>query len=376
MFRQSLSLVTNNTMGFPESMFVQDPPTDLTCPICFEVLQDPASPCGHSFCKDCLTEYLKDYVKCPFSCDYNNLLVPMTTTMSNSRPSNLIVVRRLNKMLSAPTQVTLKNVIGNLAVTCRQGTSQEDQPPLCAWSGTLTDWTDIHLPKHCEFVLVPCPNADCPHRSNRGDAMERHKLSCYYRLVTCPYASCGSRITKKNLEQHKTVCPFYETTCNACAKRLLRKDVFRHQQQSCPRTVLICPNRQCTRRCTRQKNGGAWPHVRVRDCRLPLGHVGLQGSLYTQRMVSACHGSRIVICHLGIAGNPCWRHCLVCHHRGNSLHWCGWLVHDNQCHSLWQRCCCVRLLESCSSGCGSGDCHGCLLRLTRNPTTLVHTNMS
>ena len=52
-----------------ENVIKKDNTEDLICPICFYILKNPIS-CSnnknsHSFCKECIDEYLKENNKCP-----------------------------------------------------------------------------------------------------------------------------------------------------------------------------------------------------------------------------------------------------------------------------------------------------------------------
>lgn len=54
-------------MGYDPKDFVNDVDDELKCPICCYVLEDAlqAPSCEHSFCKNCITEWLKIQKSCP-----------------------------------------------------------------------------------------------------------------------------------------------------------------------------------------------------------------------------------------------------------------------------------------------------------------------
>ncbi len=78
--------------------WVEDPPDDLKCLICLAVAKDPrqhpgddSSDCGKVFCLECITEYQKNYSKCP-NCHQKLILFKDAKSMFAEHCVNLITI--------------------------------------------------------------------------------------------------------------------------------------------------------------------------------------------------------------------------------------------------------------------------------------------
>lgn len=54
-------------MGYDTEQFIKSPDTELTCPLCYGVLEDPVqgTVCDHLFCRSCLQSWLAQQSRCP-----------------------------------------------------------------------------------------------------------------------------------------------------------------------------------------------------------------------------------------------------------------------------------------------------------------------
>jgi TNF receptor-associated factor 4 len=134
------------TIGGHECMFLEEPPSDVICPICRLVARDPqqVSCCGKIYCKSCLTE----------------LEVQSKWTM---RCANC----REDEPDSFPDRKTAGQ-INSLRVAC---TKRDDG---CTWRGALRE-------------------------------LKRHLSGCEYADITCPFSSFGCRVRplRKDLQDHE-----------------------------------------------------------------------------------------------------------------------------------------------------------------------------
>ena len=58
------SSMNNSDINIPKDyQFVEEPPDELTCPICFDILLNPfeIENCGHVVCKKCLDEITTEH---------------------------------------------------------------------------------------------------------------------------------------------------------------------------------------------------------------------------------------------------------------------------------------------------------------------------
>lgn len=143
-------------MGFDIDRFVNNIDEELRCQVCLGVLQDPlqAIECEHSFCRFCITEWLKNSTTCPV--DRNQL--------------------KVNQLQQIPRIV--RNLIN-------------------------------HLQIHCEFRSKGCEQIVML------EELDTHKLKCNYNPeipIECP-KNCGAFVAKNRLEEHDCIRELRELLC-------------------------------------------------------------------------------------------------------------------------------------------------------------------
>ena len=136
-------------VGGYDLFFLEEPPSDVVCPICRLVARDPyqVSCCGKIYCKSCFGE-LEERSKWQFRC-------------ANCRE---------DEPQTFPDRKT-KGQINSLRVACSK---REDG---CNWRGALREM-EQHL-KTCEFADVDCPfsSIGCGFRPLRKDIEEHEELN-------------------------------------------------------------------------------------------------------------------------------------------------------------------------------------------------------
>lgn len=144
----------SDTAGGYDYFFLDEPPSDLICPICHLVASSPqqVSCCGRVYCDGCLAE-LKQRSKWLFRC----------ANCREDEPS------------SFPDRKT-SGQINALRVAC---TKREDG---CDWRGALRELA-IHL-KHCDYADIHCPfsSLGCPARPLRKDILQHEAENMQYHL--------------------------------------------------------------------------------------------------------------------------------------------------------------------------------------------------
>ena len=135
--------------------------------------------CGHSGCRECLTELVTKTLmpKCPMC-------------RTELRADSICV------------NIALDHITSELAVECLSVG--------CGWKGSYGQAPE-HL-KTCPKLQVVCNNEECQHKSIREE-MPNHIASCSKKKIPC-------------------------SECHVCVKwELLQK----HQAEQCPNAVIQCP---------------------------------------------------------------------------------------------------------------------------------------
>lgn len=217
--------------GFEED-FVDEIADELICFICTKPLRDPhlTKCCGQNFCESCLeqwsTKHQEEQICCPFcrstGGDFEHFLDKRT-----KREINALNVRCSNH---------------------RQG---------CQWIGELGSKQD-HLQNAktgCGYVEIECPNGCYDACEEFGDDEESYKVKqvlrkdlkhhlqaeCRRRRYQCQY--CGIKgIFEDITEWHYYKCSEFPVPCpNRChVMKIKRKEINEHRQL-CPLEIVVCP---------------------------------------------------------------------------------------------------------------------------------------
>lgn len=139
----------NEPVGGYDLFFLEEPPSDLICPICRLVAKDPyqVSCCGKIYCCSCFTE-LEQRSKWMFRC-------------ANCRDDD---------PQTFPDRKT-KGQINSLRVAC---TKRDDG---CTWRGALREM-EGHM-KTCEFADIACPfsSIGCQYKPLRKDVEQHEEMN-------------------------------------------------------------------------------------------------------------------------------------------------------------------------------------------------------
>ena len=156
--------------GYDDNRFETKVDENLHCIICTEVLKDPVQ-CRrneHRFCRNCITEHLKNSPKCPTCND------PLTV-----------------ETLAKP-QRFLANTLSCLKISCDN--SERGCREVVELGSLAT-----HVAS-CGFSPMPCSNDQCKEIISRRDKEIHENKVCDFRLVKCDY--CGQMVLYKNFMQY------------------------------------------------------------------------------------------------------------------------------------------------------------------------------
>ncbi|XP_031551618.1 TNF receptor-associated factor family protein DDB_G0290931-like [Actinia tenebrosa] len=175
-------------MGLKPDQFVKGVDENLFCAICHEVFQDPVS-CkdGHTFCKDCIHEWLKTNEKCPMD-------------------NGFLTKEHLVRVLMA------SGIIDNLEVYCHPRTTQHKPSEGCDWVGKLQHLT-------------------------------QHRKTCPFQEVQCSHVGCNQTMLRRELEHHEEICDFRKVECEICGVAILQHEKDKHTRDDCLQALICCPNR-------------------------------------------------------------------------------------------------------------------------------------
>ncbi|XP_004708359.1 TNF receptor-associated factor 6 [Echinops telfairi] len=182
-----------------------DPPLEskYECPICLMALREAVqTPCGHRFCKACITKSIRDAGhKCPVD---NEILLE-----NQLFPDNFAKREILSLMVKCPN------------------------------AGCLHKMELRHLEDHqahCEFALVDCPQCQRPFQKC---CLTIHLLQeCPRRQVSC--VNCAILIPFEEKEIHDQKCPLANVICEYCDTVLIREQIPNHYDLDCPTAPIPC----------------------------------------------------------------------------------------------------------------------------------------
>ena len=138
---------------------------------------------GHSFCKDCITQWQRVNTHCPVD----------RSTLDRPLVRNLAV----------------EGSIGRKLMKC---SSTVSLPGGCSWTGLAS-------------------------------AVEQHLPSCDMNVVECKFKvrGCIFRAYQREIAQHLLVCPHRTVSCLSCARDIPHSDLSAHDEE-CIGKLVSCPN--------------------------------------------------------------------------------------------------------------------------------------
>jgi hypothetical protein len=186
----------------------------MKCLVCNNILETAfTDTCGHIYCRDCVMPTYSVDKKCPVS--------------------GL-------ELLTDPTPVHyLDSVINRAKMYC------PNKAKVCTWEGIKSSVED-HILTECPKEMILCPYDRCGVQVLR-EVISFHNENCAYRRLCCEY--CKESVAYLDLDKHFEICEYLPTTCtNNCGQMVPKKEVVKHVEAECPKTIIACPfaYRGCT----------------------------------------------------------------------------------------------------------------------------------
>ncbi|TPX68504.1 hypothetical protein SpCBS45565_g03073 [Spizellomyces sp. 'palustris'] len=179
--------------------YVDEINQNLLCPICYCPFITPvSSPCGHTFCQDCITFALAS--------------TPTPSCPIDRTPLSLTQVTPAAKLISS--------LLDELHVFC------PNRKDGCTWIGQRQS-LNSHLSVHCLYAQEDV---------RRGE-LESHMRECSYRAEAC--TRCNRTIRKMDFAVHVSECSAGTASCMHCKRDIRRSDLAGHISD-CPEAIVSC----------------------------------------------------------------------------------------------------------------------------------------
>ncbi|KAH7339563.1 hypothetical protein B0J17DRAFT_655752 [Rhizoctonia solani] len=180
--------------------------TNLVCCICRQPFADPttATPCGHTFCRTCITQAIDVSPQCPID----------RGTLAHS------------DLLPAPQLV--RNMVDELVIQCPNA-------PLGCTHTTQRQLISSHA---CTYTPVQCTLPDCTHSvfKHHANAHQHPQDPCPHKLAKCQ--SCGLLVSAP---EHPDRCPTRENPCPHCSSPVPHNRLAEHAANECAAVPIPCP---------------------------------------------------------------------------------------------------------------------------------------
>lgn len=198
--------------------FTRQVDPQLQCSICYSTMLKPVSlGCGHSGCRECLTELVTKTLmpKCPMC-------------RTELRADSICV------------NIALDHITSELAVECLSVG--------CGWKGSYGQAPE-HF-KKCPKLQVVCNNEECQHKSIREE-MPNHIASCSKKKIPC--SECHVCVKWELQQKHQAEqCPNAVIQCPLdCGSTIPRSSITLHLHQ-CPEKVCLCKVPGCKKMMKRK----------------------------------------------------------------------------------------------------------------------------
>ena len=209
--------LTELTFSKEDIGFQEDPPQDIECPLCLNVIMDDPSQarcCGQQYCGPCIQKSILYDPRCP---------------MCRKDKTEGFEVFKDTK---------LARTLGSLKIYCINNQDGEDDS--CDWEGELRHLRE-HLHSFCPYKELSCPlcNKNGLLRCDLKKHMEKY---CPERPHVCRY--CGERGTYVFIvKNHYNTCLLYPVQCPLKCdkkKKLRRNEIQTHLEKNCPLKPIEC----------------------------------------------------------------------------------------------------------------------------------------
>ena len=240
--------------------FVQEPPEDIECGICFKVmLEDPHQTrcCGKLVCGSCHGEIRGRGAACPYCRNQSYEAFLDRIMLRRIRSIQVYCINREKIFKSYPPPPPMAQPPPQpfyVAVVIDVPKPQRVRKKFpschlhfgkkgCNWKGELKDLAQ-HVNKgqrngECHLVEVKCHAC---HSHGHRCALDKHEYECCNRPYQCEYCKLNGTYFEIIQNHHKACLKFPVRCPNECeqTRTLLREEIAAHQQNECPLQQIKC----------------------------------------------------------------------------------------------------------------------------------------
>ncbi|KAK4141166.1 uncharacterized protein C8A04DRAFT_14277 [Dichotomopilus funicola] len=179
----------------------------LLCPVCRTPFISPiTTPCGHTFCRECIDRALETQSTCP---------------IDRQR------IRKTRDYHLCP--LIIKEQLDRLMVKCPNKGCNHQCP---------REHLEGHYKRRCDFTLVQCTGPDCVKPITRRVARKRLG-GCMHDEVDCRH--CGDKVCSMELDSHyDNDCMGRVAVCSDCRQVMPNPSMTRHKHEDCPKVDAPC----------------------------------------------------------------------------------------------------------------------------------------
>lgn len=236
--------------------FVQEPPEDIECGICFKVmLEDPHQTrcCGKLVCGSCHGEIRGRGAACPYCRNQSYEAFLDRIMLRRIRSIQVYCINRETTVLLNYPSLPMLIIKHPFTPNTKPEHKERKEPVFmpchynkgCDWKGELKDLAQ-HVNKgqrngDCHLVKVKCRHGSCNHTRHRCTLGE-HEYECFQRPYQCKYCKLNGTYFEI-IQHHHTACLKFPVRCpNKCeqTKTLLREEIAAHRQNECPLQEIKC----------------------------------------------------------------------------------------------------------------------------------------
>ena len=180
----------------------QETVRDFVCYLCGGIYYDPkVDSCGHTFCNQCITNFLQNHDFCP---------------VNGTKDFKLNTITSITKLVN------------------RQSLFCKNKLKGCSFNGLI-----MYYAEHkCDWELVNCENENCEFVIIRKDIMD-HSVVSEFRKIQCQ--DCTQYIVFNTLQNHNQECNKKLISCDLnCSMMVIREEMNKHVIDLCDNTILTC----------------------------------------------------------------------------------------------------------------------------------------
>lgn len=251
----SFNLLDNDSSPDIRNLRYKTNTDHLNCPICQQPFITPLTTiCGHTFCKECILEFVK------------SLKNGSNSSRGGHCPLDRTPIDPANINDLFPTPLIVTNLVDDLKVYCLNSERG------CDWSGSRWE-VDHHVTEVCLYTGVKCGgkrdnNKECELIVERRFMKDVETNECVHKLFKCEF--CDTELTKIDEEEHlEHECLYNYKMCELCGNdSISQKNMTKHQENCIKMGKVKCPAHEIGCRWVGSNETSLEIHLQNGNCQL------------------------------------------------------------------------------------------------------------